>query len=1144
MSTKKLQIIGGLIETDDTLTQTGKPADAKVTGDAISQLQIGLDTHTIDSTIHITSTERTNWNSAKTHADTSHAPSDAERNIIVGIQKNGTDVTVGSNRKINIAVPTQASDIGAAASRHEHSASEITSGTLPIVRGGTDATSASGARTNLGVYSTEEVDTKVTNAVKGLASTSSVTTSISTHNGSNIAHSDIREALAAVKEDVDTFFKDADLTASAKDTLKEIQDYITSDVSAAAEMTASIAGKSDKGHGHAISDVTGLQSALDGKAASSHGTHVSYSTAAPVVDGTASAGSASTVARSDHKHPTDTSRASKTEFDAHDIDTTKHITSTERTNWNAAKTHADSAHAPSNAEKNQNAFSNITVGSTTVAADTATDTVTFVGSNVTITPDATNDKITFTVADGSTSTKGLVQLTNSTSSTSTTTAATPNSVKSAYDLANTAKTNAATAQSRADAAYTLADGKVGSLSDLSITATATELNYVDGVTSNIQTQLDGKAASGHTHNYAGSSAAGGAATSANKVNSSLTVQLNGGTIEGTNKFTFNGSAAKSMNITASSVGAAESSHTHDDRYYTESEIDSKVSTLNTAISGKAASSHTHTIANVNGLQSSLDAKASKSVATASANGLMSSTDKSKLDGIEAGAEVNVQQDWNAKEGEAGHIKNRTHWVESINPYWDGDTTGREVIPVDANQGIYFVKISDHVPSEKDCVGANVIMTVPKELYPDGAVSSTIPQDGIIDFSDMYGIPMFGVFQDISTGTPAVGVVKQSGTIDGVEVSAGTYYGSMPNISCYISYFSALDKDEVVHKLDNKFIDAEWIAKPEQVLTPVLPQATYTAWPFSNRNVIESWEGEPVGNEPINEMGEFIEGRTYVVTLEGTTYECVAIPVYSSYHEEYYFGIGNPHLDDGYSAIDDYEDNGLPFWATYIPFEDDPFGVICLRDRTDEEIPVNVGIFRVDEKVTTLDNKYLSCMTNEPIGTMIFSNKKWISSYPCTTLATFNSGSDVIQAYKISDVPTRNFTNVTYSYLTATNAALTNMAIKKYYDDCAYFASGSGDGNPITGICFVYGTTARWYSSNREWSAEVPGQGIYFIVRKGSEYTIVDNLTLPEDVLKPVINQSHIPVMDSVIIRSITEGSTKKFRILVGDNGQLYTKEVT
>lgn len=46
------------------------------------------------------------------------------------------------------------------------------------------------------------------------------------------------------------------------------------------------------------------------------------------------------------------------------------------------------------AEVNQNAFSNVKVGSTTVQADAKTDTLEFVGSNVTLTPDATNDKVT------------------------------------------------------------------------------------------------------------------------------------------------------------------------------------------------------------------------------------------------------------------------------------------------------------------------------------------------------------------------------------------------------------------------------------------------------------------------------------------------------------------------------------------------------------------------------------------------------------------------------------------------------------------------------------------------------------------------------------------------------------------------------
>ena len=77
-----------------------------------------------------------------------------------------------------------------------------------------------------------------------------------------------------------------------------------------------------------------------GAAAASHGTHVTYSTTVPVVDGTASAGSASTVARSDHKHPTDTTRAAASDLSAHTGNTTVHITTDERTKWNTAYTHS------------------------------------------------------------------------------------------------------------------------------------------------------------------------------------------------------------------------------------------------------------------------------------------------------------------------------------------------------------------------------------------------------------------------------------------------------------------------------------------------------------------------------------------------------------------------------------------------------------------------------------------------------------------------------------------------------------------------------------------------------------------------------------------------------------------------------------
>lgn len=152
------------------------------------------------------------------------------------------------------------------------------------------------------------------------------------------------------------------------------------------------------------------------------------------------------------------------------------------------------------------------------------------------------------------------------------------------------------------------------LSSLGITATAAELNYMDGVTSNVQTQLNGKAASSHSHTtsqisnfptsmknpnaitftgastgtYDGSSALTINIPTSGAVDESLTIKLNGGSTEGTNMFTFNGSTAKSVNITASSIGAATSGHTH-------------------------------------------------SAASTSAAGFMSTADKSKLDGIAAGA---------------------------------------------------------------------------------------------------------------------------------------------------------------------------------------------------------------------------------------------------------------------------------------------------------------------------------------------------------------------------------------------------------------------------------------------------------------------------------------------------------------------------
>lgn len=61
------------------------------------------------------------------------------------------------------------------------------------------------------------------------------------------------------------------------------------------------------------------------------------------------------------------------------------------------------------AEVNQNAFSNVKVGATTIAADSKTDTLELVAGNaVTITPDATNDRVTIAVPNATSSTPGAM----------------------------------------------------------------------------------------------------------------------------------------------------------------------------------------------------------------------------------------------------------------------------------------------------------------------------------------------------------------------------------------------------------------------------------------------------------------------------------------------------------------------------------------------------------------------------------------------------------------------------------------------------------------------------------------------------------------------------------------------------------------
>ena len=76
------------------------------------------------------------------------------------------------------------------------------------------------------------------------------------------------------------------------------------------------------------------------------------------------------------------------------------------------------------------------------------------------------------------------------------------------------------------------------------------------------------------------------------------------------------------------------------------------SDLKADIDGKANTSHTHNISDVTNLQTALDLKVDKVAGKQLSTEDYTTSEKNKLAGIQSGAEINVNADWNATTGDA------------------------------------------------------------------------------------------------------------------------------------------------------------------------------------------------------------------------------------------------------------------------------------------------------------------------------------------------------------------------------------------------------------------------------------------------------------------------------------------------------------
>lgn len=325
--TKIADLINSAPETMDTLGEiativTGNKSVIDTLNAAIGNKanKADLTSHTGNGDIHVTAAQKTNWTSAYNHSTSAHAPSNAERNTVVGIQKNGTDITPDTTtRKVNISVPTKVSqltnDSGYKTVDNNTTytlasmGKSLTNGNagIQITAGG----SGSGVQT---VKIKGTGATTVTTDADGLLTIYSANT-VYTHPNFTAAASGLYKvtvndqghvtATAAVtKADITNLGipgYNSTYSVAKSDTLGLVKSG--TDITVDTEGNVSV---NDNSHMHTIANVTGLQTALDGKAATSHGTHVSFSTTAPKANGTAAVGTASTVSRSDHVHPLQT----------------------------------------------------------------------------------------------------------------------------------------------------------------------------------------------------------------------------------------------------------------------------------------------------------------------------------------------------------------------------------------------------------------------------------------------------------------------------------------------------------------------------------------------------------------------------------------------------------------------------------------------------------------------------------------------------------------------------------------------------------------------------------------------------------------------------------------------------------------------